>query len=297
MSHSPAIGTLMSMPWSRLVLRPLMASPNNPTGVATPHDDLARLIVRAPGFVILDQAYVEFTGADEQETRDFLRASDRLLIIRTLSKAWGLAGLRVGYGVGTPPLVAEVAKARGPYKVNVVAEQAAIAALVDDAGWVRARVEEAVANRRRLAERLQSLGLRRSRLTRISSLCPSPQLPAAPTDWLPHCGNRGILVRQFAGLPGIGDAIRITVGPWSIMEQLLSVVGQTVQRVEKRPPSNMPRNGSTRARRAPRATILDYGVGNLHSLVKALTAAGAQVSVDPDTDAALDTDLGSAGPD
>jgi glutamine amidotransferase len=53
----------------------------------------------------------------------------------------------------------------------------------------------------------------------------------------------------------------------------------------------MPRTPSTRARRAPRATILDYGVGNLHSLVKALTAAGAQVSVDPDTDAALDTDL------
>jgi histidinol-phosphate aminotransferase len=214
-----------------------VASPNNPTGVATPRDALARLIARAPGFVILDQAYIEFTGADDQETRDLLGSSDRLLVIRTLSKAWGLAGLRVGFGLGAPALVAEVAKARGPYKVNVVAEQAAIAALRDDAPWVKARVEEAVANRGRLAERLQSLGLRPLPSDANFLLVPVPPAGGGADRLVAALRERGIVVRQFAGLPGIGDAIRITVGPWPIMEQLLSVVEQTGQRIGQRSPS------------------------------------------------------------
>ncbi len=214
-----------------------VASPNNPTGVATPYEALARLVARAPGFVILDQAYVEFTGADDEETRDLLRASDRLLVIRTLSKAWGLAGLRVGFGLGAPALVSEVAKARGPYKVNVVAEQAAIAALRDDAAWVKARVDEAVANRGRLAERLQALGFRPLPSDANFLLVPIPASAGSTDRLVGALREQGIVVRQFTGLPGIGDAIRITVGPWPVMEQLLSVVEQTVRPPGQRPPS------------------------------------------------------------
>ena len=205
-----------------------VASPNNPTGVASTRQALERLISRAPGFVILDEAYVDFTGAGDGQTLDLLRASDRLLVIRTLSKAWGLAGLRIGFGLGTPKLVTEVAKARGPYKVNVVAEQAAIAAIRGDVEWVEARVRETVANRVRLIDRLQSLGLRPLPSDANFILLPIPSgagaVPSGADQLASALRDQGILVRQFTGLRGIGDAIRVTVGPWSIMEQLLSVV-------------------------------------------------------------------------
>jgi histidinol-phosphate aminotransferase len=205
-----------------------VASPNNPTGVASTRQALERLVARAPGFVILDEAYVEYAGVDDGQTLDLLRASDRLLVIRTLSKAWGLAGLRVGFGLGTPGLVAEVAKARGPYKVNVVAERAAIDALRDDAGWVDARVRETIANRQRLTERLQSLGLHPLPSDANFLLVPIPGAAGGAgvgaDGVVSALRDQGIIVRLFVALPGIGDAIRITVGPWAIMEQLLVVM-------------------------------------------------------------------------
>jgi histidinol-phosphate aminotransferase len=205
-----------------------VASPNNPTGVASTRHALERLITHAPGFVILDQAYIEFTGEGDGVTVDLLRASDKLLVIRTLSKAWGLAGLRVGFGVGAPSLVNEVTKARGPYKVNVVAEHAALAALRDDAEWVRARVEEVATNRERLAERLRSVGLRPLPSDANFLLVPVPAAAGGTERVVSALRGQGIIVRQFTGLAGIGDAIRITIGPWPIMEQLMSIVGKTI---------------------------------------------------------------------
>ena len=75
--------------------------------------------------MIIDEAYAEFAG---RNVVDLLARSDRLLITRTMSKAFGLAGLRVGYAVGSPALVNEVEKSRGPYKVNALAERTALAA-------------------------------------------------------------------------------------------------------------------------------------------------------------------------
>src|SRR5215216_79328 len=110
-----------------------LCSPNNPTGNAMSRAAIERVVERAPGVVILDEAYAEFAGAN---CLDLLARSERLLIVRTMSKAFGLAGLRVGYAAGAPALVAEVEKSRGPYKVHALAERAALAALTDDAAWV-----------------------------------------------------------------------------------------------------------------------------------------------------------------
>jgi histidinol-phosphate aminotransferase len=203
-----------------------VASPNNPTGIATEQKDLERLIARAPGFVILDQAYVEFAGDDDGLTLDLLRANDRLLVIRTLSKAWGLAGLRVGFGIGAPDLVAEVEKARGPYKVNAVAAQAAIAAIRFDKDWVAARVRDAVQNRIRLDEAFRALGCRPLPSDANFLLIPMPAATAARI--VAALSAQQISVRHFPALRGIGDALRITVGPWPIMERLLATIGNTL---------------------------------------------------------------------
>src|SRR5215208_1390820 len=127
-----------------------LCSPNNPTGNAMSRAAIERVVERAPGVVILDEAYAEFAGANCLE---LLARSERLLVVRTMSKAFGLAGLRVGYAAGAPALVAEVEKSRGPYKVHALAERAAAAALEDAESmrWVADRIADVRANRARLA--------------------------------------------------------------------------------------------------------------------------------------------------
>src|SRR5262249_19675006 len=132
-----------------------LCSPNNPTGTATARADVERLIREAPGLVILDEAYAEFGG--ERWIAEAPR-HERLLVTRTLSKAFGLAGLRIGYGAGPPALAAEVEKSRGPYKVNALAERAAVATLERDLDWVREGIERVIAGRRRFAAALAALG-------------------------------------------------------------------------------------------------------------------------------------------
>jgi histidinol-phosphate aminotransferase len=136
-----------------------LCSPNNPTATPVARDAVLRVVERAKGLVILDEAYAEFVAADPDARADDARAEvftpeapgwGRVLVLRTMSKAFGLAGLRVGYGVGHPAIVREVEKARGPFKVTYPAEKAVLAALGPGLPWVRARAADAVAQRERL---------------------------------------------------------------------------------------------------------------------------------------------------
>ena len=205
-----------------------ICSPNNPTGTLASRDAVRRVIDEAEGLVIIDEAYAEFASDDIGYA---CGASERVLSVRTMSKAFGLAGLRIGYGIGHPRVVAEVEKSRGPYKVNALAERAAVAALSSDMAWVRAHIAEARGNRERLSDALavfdafdivpsaanfvlasirQETGLRAAEIAR--------DLRAA-----------GIAVRPFPALPGIGDAVRITVGPWEMMERCLSALAPVLE--------------------------------------------------------------------
>src|SRR5487761_2657868 len=133
-----------------------LCSPNNPAGSALPIPTVERIVSEAPGVVVLDEAYGEFTAAP-----GFALAarSERLVVIRTLSKAFGLAGLRIGYAVLSPPLARALETVRGPYKLNAAAAAAASAVLAHELSWVRERAAEAVTSRIRLAAALTSLGL------------------------------------------------------------------------------------------------------------------------------------------
>ncbi len=202
-----------------------LCSPNNPTSTALDISAIERIVERAPGLVILDEAYAEFAT---RNGLSLLERSERLLITRTMSKAFGLAGLRIGYAAGAPALVAEVEKSRGPYKVNALAERAAMTALGEDLPWVRDRVAELQANRARLAAELTALGL--EPMESSANFC---FVPTSRADELAR-GLRtgGIAVRPFTDLPSSiarfhdtsGAALRITVGPWEMMEPLLDVL-------------------------------------------------------------------------
>lgn len=195
-----------------------LCQPNNPTGTATPVADIRRVIANAPGLVILDEAYAEF--ADEPGLLNEAPSLGRVLVARTLSKAYGLAGLRVGYGTASPEIIAMIERSRGPYKLNAMGEAAAVAAMTTDREWVAARAAEAVENRRRLAAALATRGLV-ALPSQTNFLC----VPTSRAmDYAAAARARGIGIRAFPSLPGIGAALRITAGPWPVMERLLESI-------------------------------------------------------------------------
>ena len=198
-----------------------LCSPNNPTGASFSRRSIESVIESAQGIVIVDEAYAEYAGTS---VVDLLTRFDRLLVVRTMSKAFGLAGLRVGYAVGAPSLVAEVEKSRGPYKVNNVAERAVLAALGGGREWVEQKIDETIANRARLIERLRRMGL--DPLPSAANFVLVPVKDAVRLARTLRAGQ--VAVRPFSGLPGIGDAVRISLGPWELLERALFVLEQAL---------------------------------------------------------------------
>ena len=197
-----------------------ICSPNNPTGTLASQTAVRQVLDQSEGLVIIDEAYAEFT------TESFAADAplhDRLLVVRTMSKAFGLAGLRVGYAIGHPEIVAEVEKSRGPYKVNAIAECAAIAALSGDMAWVASRIAEALTNRERLRTELDALGMFQTIPSAANFVLAvvRPDTGVRAVTIASELRAQGVAVRPFSELPGIGEAIRITVGPWDMMEQCI----------------------------------------------------------------------------
>ena len=198
-----------------------VCSPNNPTGTLASPRAIARVLEEAPGIVILDEAYAEYAGTG------YVRAAPghgRLLVVRTMSKAFGLAGLRIGYGCGAPELVAEVEKSRGPYKVSAIAEQAALATLRDDMEWVGMHVDEAMHVRADFVKLLVGAGF-----TPMPSRANFVLVPVPGADRVAaRMRARGVAVRPFPELRGVGDAIRITIGPRPMMERCLDALRESL---------------------------------------------------------------------
>ncbi len=194
-----------------------VCSPNNPTGTVVSRTSLERLVDAAPGIVLLDEAYTEFSRGSHV---DLVRSRPNVLVTRTLSKAFALAGMRVGYAISRPELIAEVEKARGPYKHNGLAERMAIAALTGGLPWVKSRAEEVKEIRGRLVAELKALGLEPLPSEANFVLVPLPgALKVAE-----RMRELDVNVRAFHGLPGVGDALRIGCGPWPMMEKALQAL-------------------------------------------------------------------------
>lgn len=197
-----------------------LCSPNNPTGTVTPESEIRRLIERAPGIVVVDEAYAEYSSA--RDWRADAPGMERVLVLRTFSKAWGLAGLRVGYGVGSRALVDAVVRSRGPYKVNSLAELAAATALREDDAWMRAAAAEGCVNRARLDALVR--GRRGVRAWASEGNFVFWQLEQDAAAVAGRFAERGIGVRAFSGLAGIGEALRIGVAPWPMLQRVADLV-------------------------------------------------------------------------
>ena len=222
-----------ALPWSSALEDPLrllegdpalvyVCRPNNPTGTLAPGDWADRLLdaVTDDGpVVLLDEAYADFAG---ESMIPRVVHHPRALVVRTLSKAFGLAGLRVGLAFGSEGLIREVEKSRGPYKVSRLAEAAAVAALLDEEGWVEETVAACLDHRERLAAALGARGL--TPLPSRTNFLLVPVADGRAVELALALRDRGVAVRPFPDCPDVGDALRVTVGPWPLMERFLGAV-------------------------------------------------------------------------
>lgn len=192
-----------------------VCTPNNPTGPAVTRTELTAFLGRIPErvTVALDEAYYEYVrSADPVDGVAEAMSRPNVVALRTFSKAYGLAGLRVGYLAGPARLVVPVAKMLVPFSVSSVAQAAGIASL--DAGdELRARTDTVVTERTRVREALLGLG----------HAVPDSQanfvwlpLGDAATDFDAHCREHLVVVRCFAG-----DGVRVTVGDRSENDRFL----------------------------------------------------------------------------
>jgi histidinol-phosphate aminotransferase len=187
-----------------------IANPNNPTGTAFGAAEFDKFLLRVPDhvLVVLDEAYLEYAErTDMPRSIEIFRGRNNLLILRTFSKVYGLAGLRVGYCIGHVGLIREMNKLRTPFNITSVGQAAALAALDDDE-HVRRSVETNHVERQRLFDGLTKLALHPVRSeTNFLFVEMGPEAKVVCEALL----RDGVIVRPL-GWMGLPEAIRISVG-------------------------------------------------------------------------------------
>ncbi|MGL5081386.1 MAG: histidinol-phosphate transaminase [Microcoleaceae cyanobacterium] len=182
-----------------------IASPNSPSGHVVPLEDLRELAQNVSGIVVVDEAYVDFA---ETSALSLVQESENVIVLRTLSKGYSLAGLRMGFGIANPQLLTGLFKVKDSYNIDAIAIAVGTAAMRDQA-YKNACVEQVKQSRRALTQSLRKLGF-----TVLESqgnfVLATP--PRGNAEFLHQALKaRGILVRYFQQ-PGLADKLRITVG-------------------------------------------------------------------------------------
>lgn len=218
-----------------------LCSPNNPTGNSNSAEEIEAICKATSGLVILDEAYIEFArGVPEQASgdtrfrasppvRDFsielIEGCDNLVITRSFSKSWRLAGARIGYLIAAPPIIEEIQKVRLPYHLSSLTQAAALAAL-NHSQEILATLETIKHERDRVLRELATM----------NAVIP---FPSDANFILFRCLNkpaeevwsalleRGVLVRDFSSVPRCEDCLRVSVGTPDQNERFLDALSET----------------------------------------------------------------------
>ena len=198
----------------------ILTSPNNPTGGLVDRALVERLLAETETLVLVDEAYVEFAGEDKS-LAPLVPDNPRLIVLRTLSKAFALAGLRVGYLVADPAIVDALGAVRQIYSVDVLAQAVALA-FVERRALLAPVVANIVAERERLAAGLSTLpGVR---VWPSAANFVLTRVPNAHRTWERLRDEHSILVRDFSSTPGLDDCLRLTVGTREENDALLDAL-------------------------------------------------------------------------
>lgn len=198
----------------------VLCSPNNPTGRQVPRSLVLRLLGAARGLVVLDEAYVEFAP---DSMADLLGRHRHLVVLRTFSKAMAMAGLRVGYLLGDPALVREVAKAKLPYNLNFISQIAAEVAL-DRFEAIRPSIEALKRERERLISALGAMPGVEPMPTDANFMLVAT--PLSPRQVFEGLLERGVLVRDVSGHPALVRFFRFNVGTPEENDRFLAALGE-----------------------------------------------------------------------
>ena len=195
-----------------------LCNPNSPSGTLVPLAEIEALAGEVTGVLVVDEAYVDFAPT---HALGLVGRLPNVLVLRTLSKSFSLAGLRVGLAFGHPELLAGLRTVKDSYNLSCLSQAAAVAAL-GDLPAMRANVARIRATRARLTSGLERLGLRVLPSEANFVLARRPGTDQGPVARA--LAARDILVRHFAR-PGLEDALRITVGTDAEIDALLAALG------------------------------------------------------------------------
>lgn len=213
-SRNGAVPRAISTAGARITF---LCTPNSPYGYEISRDTIREVASASPGLVVVDEAYVDFGGTS---ALPLLSEFDNLLVLRTLSKSYSLAGARIGFGIAREDLIAELCKVKDSYNVSRLAQAAGEAALADTA-WMKANVDRICRTRERARGELLSRGFE--------------VLPSAANFLWVECGpgggaeayqrlrGAGVLVRAF-DTAELRSGIRVTVGTDEQMDVFLAAM-------------------------------------------------------------------------
>lgn len=197
----------------------LIASPNSPTGHVVSVQDLETLAGSLKGILVIDEAYVDFAN---DNALHLVQKHSNVVVLRTLSKGYSLAGLRLGFAIAQPALIRDLDKVKDSYAVDAIAAQVGAAALRDQA-HKNLNVEKVLRSRPILQQQLEKLGFK-VWPSAANFLLVQPNQRFQAIELQQALKQQGILIRHF-NLPGVEDKLRITVGTDAQNEHLCRCLG------------------------------------------------------------------------
>lgn len=203
-----------------------ICTPNNPTGVHIDQTTLQSVIDRCPDHVliVIDEAYYEYLEAEDAfDSLHALKDHSNLMVLRTFSKAYGLAGLRIGYGVGHPEVINVLEPSREPFNTSTVAQAAAILAL-DDQEFIETSVEENRKNKQAFMDFCDQNGISYFDSQANFVLV---HLPISGDEMFEHLLTKGFIVRSGEAL-GLPNTIRLTIGKKEDMKNIQEEMKQKI---------------------------------------------------------------------
>ena len=200
-----------------------ICSPNNPTGNSIDRIDIETILNHFNGLVVIDEAYINFSK--QKSFAQSLIDYPNLVVLQTLSKAWGLAGLRLGMCFADEAIIKYMNKVKAPYNINIVTQELVLTAL-DEVGQVNDMIEHLVDMRIALAEVIKSM-------PQVQEVYPSDtnfllvKIPNA-TQLYKYLLTQGIVVRDRSSLENCGDSLRITIGTEQENTQLVDAMAKWI---------------------------------------------------------------------
>jgi len=212
------LNSLLKFPKAKIIF---ICNPNNPTGTFYPNKIIYKFLQKVPKncLVVLDMAYAEFTGESEPPLNKWIKQFSNLLCTRTFSKLYGLAGLRIGYGIASPEIISTLKKIKLPFNSSYPAQIAAAKAL-KDTEFIEKSLKMNAEGREYLTQRLQCCGF--GVLPSFANfICVKIGLRA--TEFAERLESKGVIIRHLGSFD-MPEHVRITVGTETENTELLSML-------------------------------------------------------------------------